>query len=237
MIAVTFIVWFILLGCTIWIYNLIFPNIDTLFYLNVVNASIAEGLILLNISALTSKTVLTFKRAATNTILVFLGITLFLWTSLYSVINQDPPFNGLYIGILVIVIIFTILIYSSETGGQVMEGNHIELVEQSKRRNIKVLSAEMFLMDMETLLKGEPLEWHNQINKDLQTAINKIRTIPVSKMSDNPEIFDNVNSYIEKIKEIGGELDGATDKIIIRNKIEDEISKLNTYLTTIKNII
>lgn len=118
-----------------------------------------------------------------------------------------------------------------------MEGNHIELVEQSKRRNIKVLSAEMFLMDMETLLKGEPLEWHNQINKDLQTAINKIRTIPVSKMSDNPEIFDNVNSYIEKIKEIGGELDGATDKIIIRNKIEDEISKLNTYLTTIKNII
>ena len=104
--------------CTITIYHLLFDEHSKLFYINSVTTCIAELILLANIPILSNDKWLTFKSAATTSILNIYAIFLFLWTSIYSLcIEEESDYKVLYIGMLTVSIIFIVLLGITELGG------------------------------------------------------------------------------------------------------------------------
>ncbi len=93
--------------CTTTIYQLLFEAQSKLFYINVLVACLAEVILLANVSVLSHSSLLTIKRTSLAISLNIFAITLFLWTTGYSLfMNGDGNLKSLYIGVLIIIVAF-----------------------------------------------------------------------------------------------------------------------------------
>ena len=89
------------MACTVLVFHLIFDEHTKLFYINVITTCFAEVILLANIPLLSSEKLLTFKNAASSTILDVYAVVLFLWTVVYSAFIEDESgYKTLYIGML-----------------------------------------------------------------------------------------------------------------------------------------
>ena len=121
--------------CTALLYHLIYEEHTTLFYVNVVVTWLTEGILLLNIPVFSNTKLLDFKNAASLTILNSASIILLLWTIGYSLFTEEQEnLENLYIGMLIISIIFIIALGITEIGGSAMKKQEAQLNTTIQKR-------------------------------------------------------------------------------------------------------
>ena len=127
--------------CTIIIYTLLFEEQNKLFYINVGIACLAEIILLANIPILSNEKLLTIKNVSLSVSLNLFAIVIFLWTAGCSLLmDQDSNLKTLYIGLLVITIIFFIINGATVImAGGVTEKKALDI--QSTIENKKMFSA------------------------------------------------------------------------------------------------
>lgn len=223
--------------CTVIVYRLIFDELSTLFYVNVTVACVAETILLINIPILSNRQLLTFKNAASSTVLDIFAIVLFLWTSIYSLfVEEESDYRILYIGLLVTIIIFIFLFGSVEMGGSFMqkEEKRQQQVSQEKRMFSNFLT--IYHMEVCNILITVNAGAADEIKRILEMVLDKISTIPSEKLERNESVTTSIYEKLNEIKALVENLrkeDTQETNIQIIHKLES----FNNYVTTIKSTL
>lgn len=223
--------------CTVIVYRLIFDELSTLFYVNVTVACVAETILLINIPILSNMQLLTFKNAASSTVLDIFAIVLFLWTSIYSLfVEEESDYRILYIGLLVTIIIFIFLFGSVEMGGSFMqkEEKRQQQVSQEKRMFSNFLT--IYHMEVCNILITVNAGAADEIKRILEMVLDKISTIPSEKLERNESVTTSIYEKLNEIKALVENLrkeDTQETNIQIIHKLES----FNNYVTTIKSTL
>lgn len=223
--------------CTVIVYRLIFDELSTLFYVNVTVACVAETILLINIPILSNRQLLTFKNAASSTVLDIFAIVLFLWTSIYSLfVEEESDYRILYIGLLVTIIIFIFLFGSVEMGGSFMqkEEKRQQQVSQEKRMFSNFLT--IYHMEVCNILITVNAGAADEIKRILEMVLDKISTILSEKLERNESVTTSIYEKLNEIKALVENLrkeDTQETNIQIIHKLES----FNNYVTTIKSTL
>lgn len=224
--------------CTVIVYRLIFDETTTLFYVNVIVACVAEAILVINIPMLSSKQLLTFKNAASSTVLDIFAIVLFLWTSICSLFVEDESdYRILYIGLLVVTIIFIILFGSVEMGGNFMQKE--EKIQQQVAQEKKVFSnfLSMYRMEVRNILAMANSETTDEISRMLDIVLEKAAMIPSEKLEHNGNVTASIHDKLCKIKTLLEELQEEDVQETLRIQIIHELKSFNNYVTMIKSTL
>lgn len=223
--------------CTVIVYRLIFDELSTLFYVNVTVACVAETILLINIPILSNRQLLTFKNAASSTVLDIFAIVLFLWTSIYSLfVEEKSDYRILYIGLLVTIIIFIFLFGSVEMGGSFMqkEEKRQQQVSQEKRMFSNFLT--IYHMEVCNILITVNAEAANEIKRILEMVLDKISTIPSEKLERNDSVTTSIYEKLNEIKALVENL-RKEDTQETSTQIIHKLESFNNYVTTIKSTL
>lgn len=223
--------------CTVIVYRLIFDELSTLFYVNVTVACVAETILLINIPILSNRQLLTFKNAASSTVLDIFAIVLFLWTSIYSLfVEEKSDYRILYIGLLVTIIIFIFLFGSVEMGGSFMqkEEKRQQQVSQEKRMFSNFLT--IYHMEVCNILITVNAGVANEIKRILEMVLDKISTIPSEKLERNDSVTTSIYEKLNEIKALVENL-RKEDTQETSTQIIHKLESFNNYVTTIKSTL
>lgn len=223
--------------CTVIVYRLIFDELSTLFYVNVTVACVAETILLINIPILSNRQLLTFKNAASSTVLDIFAIVLFLWTSIYSLfVEEKSDYRILYIGLLVTIIIFIFLFGSVEMGGSFMqkEEKRQQQVSQEKRMFSNFLT--IYYMEVCNILITVNAGVADEIKRILEMVLDKISTIPSEKLERNESVTTSIYEELNEIKALVENL-RKEDTQETSTQIIHKLESFNNYVTTIKSTL
>lgn len=223
--------------CTVIVYRLIFDELSTLFYVNVTVACVAETILLINIPILSNRQLLTFKNAASSTVLDIFAIVLFLWTSIYSLfVEEKSDYRILYIGLLVTIIIFIFLFGSVEMGGSFMqkEEKRQQQVSQEKRMFSNFLT--IYYMEVCNILITVNAGAADEIKRILEMVLDKISTIPSEKLERNESVTTSIYEKLNEIKALVENL-RKEDTQETSTQIIHKLESFNNYVTTIKSTL
>lgn len=223
--------------CTVIVYRLIFDELSTLFYVNVTVACVAETILLINIPILSNRQLLTFKNAASSTVLNIFAIVLFLWTSIYSLfVEEKSDYRILYIGLLVTIIIFIFLFGSVEMGGSFMqkEEKRQQQVSQEKRMFSNFLT--IYYMEVCNILITVNAGVADEIKRILEMVLDKISTIPSEKLERNESVTTSIYEELNEIKALVENL-RKEDTQETSTQIIHKLESFNNYVTTIKSTL
>lgn len=201
-------------------------------------ACVAEAILVINIPMLSSKQLLTFKNAASSTVLDIFAIVLFLWTSICSLFVEDESdYRILYIGLLVVIIIFIILFGSVEMGGNFMQKE--EKIQQQVAQEKKVFSnfLSMYRMEVRNILAMANSETTDEISRMLDIVLEKAAMIPSEKLEHNGNVTASIHDKLCKIKTLLEELQEEDVQETLRIQIIHELKSFNNYVTMIKSTL
>ena len=242
--------------CTIIIYTLLFEEQNKLFYINVGIACLAEIILLANIPILSNEKLLTIKNVSLSVSLNLFAIVIFLWTAGCSLLmDQDSNLKTLYIGLLVITIIFFIINGATVImAGGVTEKKALDIqstIAEDKARNIldeALKAAET--KKRETLLevKEESLRTKNELeninsdwkDKTLQSfkiVLDKISMIPAYKLDRHSEIVNELTEKLNEIHELFQKVAGSPEQGELQSHTTLKINQLRNYVQTIKSTL
>lgn len=221
--------------CTIVVFHLIFDEHTKLFYINVITTCFAEAILLANIPLLSSKRLLTFKNAASSTILDAYAVVLFLWTVVCSAFIEDESgYKTLYIGMLIISVIFVIALGVVELGGNFMQKEEESLQQTAASKKVYLLSLTNYFLDIQEILSPFHSDWKDDVLRNLKVTLDKISMIPTEKLERNEMVISEMNQRMEEIKGLFSSLpDNADDTR--RSQITRKIDLFKNYVTTIKS--
>lgn len=226
----------IALVCTVTVYYMIFDEHSKLFYINVIVACITEAILLSNIPILSNEKWLTFKNVATSIILNFYAIVLFLWTSIYSLFIQDEgDYNILFIGMLVISILFIILLGAVEIGGSFMNKQEQGLRKTTLNKKIFLTNLNMYWADIQDISKDVDLTWKEDSLQKLRMVIDKISIIPSEKLERNPDVISEINLKLNEIKTLLKKISETDMPSDLQLQSTREIELLKNYVIAIKS--
>lgn len=222
--------------CTAIIYHLIFNEHNTLFYFNVVTACVTEIILFLNIPILSDKKLLTFKNAASTTLLNIYAIALFLWTTICSLyIENEDNYKILYIGILAVTIVFAFLLGSVELGGNIMQKEEKKINQSIQVRKELNAFLEMYRMEIKDIYENIPYEPEDKNFHLLETILDKISIFPIEKL--NQDTIIDIKGKLDEIKKLLKELCETKQKDIIESQMIRNIKNLNNYINTLKSTL
>ena len=165
--------------CTIIIYTLLFEEQNKLFYINVGIACLAEIILLANIPILSNEKLLTIKNVSLSVSLNLFAIVIFLWTAGCSLLmDQDSNLKTLYIGLLVITIIFFIINGATVImAGGVTEKKALDI--QSTIENKKMFSASIdnYWIGTKNELERETKERRNELQRYEKRVLSKEESV------------------------------------------------------------
>lgn len=222
-------------ACTVAIYCLIFDDYSTLFYVNVAVACITEIVLLSNIPIFSDKKFMTFKNAAVSMTLNVSVIILFLWTVVYSLVDDGTGYTALYIGILVIMIIAIVLFGATELGGKMMEKGEKESIAKLDKKKKFVAGLNLFNLEMQDLLSSADVAWKDETMRTLNMILEKITVIPTEKLENNEDLIEEFNDKIKGIKKVAEQLSDASDTEKTKKQLKKEIEALKNYIVMIKS--
>ena len=221
--------------CTIVVFNLIFDEHSTLFYINVITTCSAEVILLSNIPLLSSGRLLTFKNAASSTILDTYAVVLFLWTSIYSLFVEDESdLKVLYVGMLIITVLFCIAFGAVEIGGNVMQNEEEKQKQTATRKNVYIISLDSYFLDVQEMLAQYHSDWKDDTLRTLKLIIDKLSLIPSGKLERNDSVISEINQRLDEIKGLLSALSGNQDESQ-KLQLTRKIDQLKNYVTTIKS--
>lgn len=223
------------IACTIVVFHLIFDEHTKLFYINVITTCFAEVILLANIPLLSSKRLLTFKNAASSTILDVYAVVLFLWTVVCSAFIEDESgYKTLYIGMLIISVIFVIALGVVELGGNFMQKEEESLQQTAASKKAYLLSLTNYFLDIQEILSPFHSDWKDDVLRNLKVTLDKLSMIPTEKLERNEMVISEMNQRMEEIKGLFSSLpDNADDTR--RSQITRKIDLFKNYVTTIKS--
>lgn len=222
--------------CTAIIYHLIFNEHNTLFYFNVFTACVTEIILFLNIPILSDKKLLTFKNAASTTLLNIYAIALFLWTTICSLyIENEDNYKILYIGILAVTIVFAYLLGSVELGGNIMQKEEKKINQSIQVRKELNAFLEMYRMEIKDIYENIPYELEDKNFHLLETILDKISIFPIEKL--NQDTIIDIKGKLDEIKKLLKELCETKQKDIIESQMIRNIKYLNNYINTLKSTL
>lgn len=220
--------------CTTIIYHLIFDEHNTLFYINVGVSCVAEIILFLNIPILSDEKILTFKNAATTIVLNIYVIALFLWTSFSNLfIEEENDYKVLYIGILIITVIFLLLFGSVELGGNIMQKEEKKLQHLRDEKNEFRNSITVYRLEISSILDNLKIEIPGEAASLLETVFDKIVTFPSEKVNDKVSI--DINEKLEEIKIIFKEIQNGNAQEKLQSEVIQKIKYLHKYINTLKS--
>lgn len=223
--------------CTVLIYYLLFNEYDTLFYVNVISTCVIEIILLSGIPLFSEKKLLTFKNAASWTIISVFALLFFLWTTFYTLaLANGENMNTLYIGQLIIVLLFIVLFGMTEIGGSVMQKHEEELHTTIKVKRMTLLSVNAYWLDMKELLANEG-EWGNDMLRQVRNVLDKLSSIPAQKIERNEDVIDEVNGKLKELQALCEQLSDADSKEKRREAIERKIVSVKNYVVSIKTAL
>lgn len=219
--------------CTVIVYQLLFDQHNTLFYINVVIACIVEIILFFNIPILSNKRLLTFRKAASTILLNIYVLFLFIWTSIFSLyIEEESNYRILYIGLLVATVIFSLLLGSVELGGNIMQKEE-KLLEQSGQEKNEFRSyIEMYRLDITDLMVNVSSELQENNFFLLETVLDKISIFPSEKIKQ--DVVVNIKEKLDDIKYLYEELQNTTHQEDLHSQISQKIKHLNNYINILK---
>jgi hypothetical protein len=223
------------MACTVLVFHLIFDEHTKLFYINVITTCFAEVILLANIPLLSSEKLLTFKNAASSTILDVYAVVLFLWTVVYSAFIEDESgYKTLYIGMLIISVIFIIALGVVELGGNFMQKEEESLQQTAASKKVYLLSLNNYFLDIQEILSPFSSDWKDDVLRTLKVTLDKIYTIPSEKLERSEMVVSEMNQRMKEIKGLFSSLpDNADDTQ--RSQITRKIDLFKNYITTIKS--
>ena len=236
------------IACTVVVLHLIFDEHTKLFYINVVTTCIAEVILLSNIPLLSNERLLTFKNAASSTILDAYAIILFLWTAIYSIfVEEEGDYKVLYIGMLVITVVSIIAFGAVEIGGHVMQkeeeifgfyltAHPVRQKQTTVSKKVYLLSLNSYFLDVQKILSSLTSDWKDDVLRTLKVTLDKMSMIPSEKLNRNESVVSEMNQRLEEIKGLASSLHG-NDNEGQKSQIVRKIDQLNNYITTIKSFL
>lgn len=220
--------------CTVLIYYLLFDEYDTLFYVNVFSTCIIEIVLLSGIPLFSEKKLLTFKNAASWTIISIFAFLFFLWTTFYTLgLANGENMNTLYIGQLIIVVLFIVLFGMTEIGGSVMQKHEETLQTTIKVKKKTLFSVESYWLEMKDLLPSQD-DWNNDILRQIRNVLDKIGAIPAYKIEQNGEVLDEIHSKLNDLRNLCEKLTEENDKERLKQNIERKVSQVRNYIVAVK---
>ena len=225
------------IACTVVVLHLIFDEHTKLFYINVVTTCIAEVILLSNIPLLSNERLLTFKNAASSTILDAYAIILFLWTAIYSIfVEEEGDYKVLYIGMLVITVVSILAFGAVEIGGNVMQKEEERQKQTTVSKKVYLLSLNSYFLDVQKILSSLTSDWKDDVLRTLKVTLDKMSMIPSEKLNRNESVVSEMNQRLEEIKGLASSLHG-NDNEGQKSQIVRKIDQLNNYITTIKSFL
>lgn len=223
--------------CTVGLYYLLFDEHSTLLYVNVCTACITEGILCLSIPMLADERLLTFKRAASQYILVTYSILIFLWTTGYTLfMSESDSIKYLYVGLLVISVVFIFLLIVTEVGGDAMRKKEETLQATIRMKKQTILSLENFWFEVQNELCNHS-DWENETLHTLRATLDKIASIPVEKWERNEDIAEEVN---RRLSELGNAISAAGANVAEEEKqlaVTNLLNRLRNYVVTLKSTL
>lgn len=227
-------------ACTAGIYYLLFDEHSTLFYVNTIVTCLAEVLLLANIPIWSGEKMMTVKNASASVSVNIYAMSVFLWTTIYTLVIYNPEeenYKPLIIGLLGITLLFIILYGATMIGGSVTEKHVEELQTKSASKKLFVFSVQESFTNIKEALHDEDSEWKDETLKALRTIVDKIGAMPTEKLSKNTDIASELKERMESIAEMCEGLATAENKAEQQAKITRKTNQLKNYLTTIKTTI
>lgn len=223
--------------CTVMIYYLLFDEYDTLFYVNVISTCVVEIALLSGISLFSEKKLLTFKNAASWTVISVFALLFFLWTTFYTLgLANGENMNTLYIGQLIIVLLFIVLLGMTEIGGSVMQKQDEALRTTIKTKKKALFSIENYWLEMKDILSIQD-DWNNDMLKLIRNILDRIASLPSNKIEQNEEVLDEIHSKLNDLKQLCEKISEEDDKEKLRKSIELKLSQIRSYIISIKAIL
>ena len=223
--------------CTIIIYTLLFEEQNKLFYINVGIACLAEIILLANIPILSNEKLLTIKNVSLSVNLF--AIVIFLWTAGCSLLmDQDSNLKTLYIGLLVITIIFFIINGATVImAGGVTEKKALDI--QSTIENKKMFSASIdnYWIGTKNELENINSDWKDKTLQSFKIVLDKISMIPAYKLDRHSEIVNELTEKLNEIHELFQKVAGSPEQGELQSHTTLKINQLRNYVQTIKSTL
>lgn len=228
-------------ACTAGIYYLIFDGDTTkLFYINTIVACLAEVLLLANIPIWSGEKMMTVKKAAVSMSINVYAISLFLWTTIYSLIihnSANENFRPLCLGLLFITLIFVIFCGATLIGGETVEKQVEEIETAVVKKKLYVFSVQESLMNIKDALHDDNSEWKDETLRAMRTIADKIGAMPTDKLKKHGDIADELRVKVQEIEGLCENLSAYENRQELQSQITRKIDRLKNYLVTIKTIM
>lgn len=222
--------------CTVAIYYLLFDEYSTLFYVNICVACMAEGIFCLSVPVLTNERLLTFKKAGSQYVLSAYAIFAFLWVTVYTLfMSEDFSAKSLYIGLLLISIVFIFILIALEVGGDAMQKKEKDLQTTILAKKQGILSLEDFWLEAKDEMCNHS-DWEDETLRTLRSVLDKIASIPAEKWERNDDIVEKINEKLSKLGDAIQAIENVED-VDKCQLVTRQLNQLRNYVITVKTTL
>lgn len=227
----------ILLGiviCITLVYYLLFDEYETLFYVNVVSTCLVEIIFLSGIPLFSERKLLTFKNAATWNIVSIMAALFFVWTTFYTLIlANDENMKTLYIGQLLLSVVFLILFGVVEIGGSSMQ-KHEESLQKTVQVKKKIVRLEQsYWFGIKELLDDQTI-WSREILCQIRIIFDRISAIPACRIERNEPVWSDLQIKLDELQSLCLSYSKDKNDEELQSKIKKSINSIKYQITLLK---
>ena len=197
-------------------------------------------LLLSNIPIWSGEKMMTVKNASVTVSINAYAILLFSWTTIYTLViynSESENYKPLYIGVLLLTLLFVVFCGATLIGGETTEKHVKELETAVSNKKLFVFSAQEALMNIKDALQDDDSDWKDETLRALRTIADKIGAMPTDKLSKHADIANELKERFLAIEEMCESLATAENKQETQTKITRKTNQLKNYLVTIKTIM
>ncbi len=191
----------IIVCAAIWgIFSLIFSETGTLMVLNTVSGMLMAVIIMMNFIMTTSRSSLSIRNAASMTVLTTLGVSLFVWTFIFTFLigdykDAERSLTSLYVGYLIILGISAVFLLMADRGGSVTQQKN-EIVQARIEYKSELLSK---LNTAKIALNSVEPNSRTDIHKQLSLCISSFQSVPTNKLNEQSMMESGLGSAVENV--------------------------------------
>ena len=152
--------------------------------------------------------------------------------------SHYPNLKTLYIGLLVITIIFFI-VYGATVimAGGVTEKKALDI--QSTIENKKIFSASIdnYWIETKNELENINSDWKDKTLQSFKIVLDKISMIPANKLDRHLEIVNELTEKLNEIHELFQKVAGTPEQSELQSRATLKINQLKNYVQIIKSTL
>lgn len=227
-------IWIILVAFTVFFYMYIFPAYDNLFGVNLAVAIIAESIVLYCAKILPSVNELTPQKVSQRILLFIYAVLIFGWTTIFTLAHPTPPYSALFIGLAIITIGAVLFLGFSALGNLAIDKQESAIVQKIEDNQKVLLPISNWRFDLENNLPNDDSEWYSMVVSDIRNIEDRIKTIPIKKLSIHPEFVNYINKQIQDVTSLAKELSNSPNINEKKEQILKTVELIRKYVANSK---